>query len=621
MSPESVTISTLRHILEQHSPASTAPIHIAAPPHVAAQLDFWYEDELRGLGERVGVPIDVRVDATLHPEKPQVRYGDSLPELLPVRVGDEVEVELLNARLPVATSAAAVVNGRLIEVENAANAIGKTIKIRIIDVDGNDILAEPRTPIAEQAAEERRRRRRGGRSRKPLTAAEQEEELLELAEEASKGAGARPAVIGISTADEAVAEESVAKNEGTPRHMTPAASVDGDAASPRRDRGRGRGGRAERPPQAPPAPVAPSAPASSGPAASGMTVLPGETLSGSLAARLPGETLSGNRVASGTVPGSDRAPWMSAPTVASTEPALVEPPNAATPEGAPEEGDGAPRRRRRRRRRRRGGSGNGEAAATSVEAISDESTSDEAEEFEEADEAESTVALSPEERATATATGMVELGPDGEPRRRRRRRRRRRGGRGGEGDASGQVNPTLADRQIIRVDGNGAAQPTGETAPREPSRAIAPFNEPRRDVAIAPPPKVIDVPTPREPTLPVASPARRRRGRPVQREAALPIESTPVKALPKPQPELASAAPVKRTTAAKKAPAAKKAATTKKAPAAKKAPAVKKTAAKKAPAAKKAATAKKAPAAKKTPAVKKATAKKAPAAKKSPRKK
>jgi len=66
--------------------------------------------------------------------------------------GDEFEVELLTIRLPNPTSAAAIVAGRLIEVENAANAAGKIIKIRILDVDGSDILAEPRSPVEAATA-------------------------------------------------------------------------------------------------------------------------------------------------------------------------------------------------------------------------------------------------------------------------------------------------------------------------------------------------------------------------------------------------------------------------------------------------------------------------------------
>ena len=286
MSPESVTISTFRQIA-QHQNGHADHVHVAASPHVAAQIEFWYEEELRVLGERVKTPIDVRVDPSVHPESPLVLWGGGLPELPPVRVGDEFEVELLATRLPTATSAAAVVNGRLIEVENAANAAGNAIKIRIIDVDGADILAEPRTPVAEAAAERKKRRRRGGRGRKPLTAAEQQEELRELAEEAAKGVGARPVpVIGISTTEEAVAEEHVGRNEGSPKNVTPAVSsdvedlladaLDAPSAHPPRgrgDRGGRGGGRGNGPaPSGPPAARQPAPPAfrPAAPAAGGL---------------------------------------------------------------------------------------------------------------------------------------------------------------------------------------------------------------------------------------------------------------------------------------------------------------------------------------------------------------
>ncbi len=317
MSPESVTISTFRQIAH-HQNGHAEHVHVAASPQVAAQIEFWYEEELRVLGERVKTPIDVRVDPAVHPESPLVVWGGGLPELPPVRVGDEFEVELLATRLPTATSAAAVVNGRLIEVENAANAAGNAIKIRIIDVDGADILAEPRFPIGSvqssgaAAGDGKKRRRRGGRGRKPLTAAEQQEELRELAEEAAKGLGSRPApVIGISTTEEAVAEEHVARNEGVPKNVTPAVSsdvedlladaLDAPSAHPPRGRGDrgGRGGRGNGPaPSGPPAARQPAPPAfrPAAPAAGGLAPLPGESLSGALVGKLPGETLSGDRV-------------------------------------------------------------------------------------------------------------------------------------------------------------------------------------------------------------------------------------------------------------------------------------------------------------------------------------
>jgi ribonuclease G len=214
MSPESVAIDAFRSVRRlghEHSngKAKAKPIEVVSAPTVGAQIEYWYENELEELEREIGVTVDVRVDSTLPPEKTKISVVDAIKPSKPdVRVGDELEVELLHARVPNATSAIAVVGDRLVEVENAAAAIGQTIRIKIIDVDEDGtVLAEPRTPVAAPG-ETKKRRRRGGRGRrKDLTPAEQEEQLRELAEEAAKGVGERTA-IGISTEAEAQAEEA-----------------------------------------------------------------------------------------------------------------------------------------------------------------------------------------------------------------------------------------------------------------------------------------------------------------------------------------------------------------------------------------------------------------------------
>ena len=615
MSPESVTIETFREIA-QHQNGHAAHVHVAASPTVAAQIEFWYDDELQVLKDRVGKPIDVRVDPAVHPERPLVSWDDGMPELPPIRVGDEYEIELLTTRLPVATSAAAVVNGRLIEVENAANAAGNAIKIRILDVDGAEIIAEPRYPIAAGVSpidgERKKRRRRGGRGRKPLTAAEQQEELRELAEEAAKGLGARPA-LGISTNDEAVAEDRVATNLGAPKHATPASEgadgaedlgVQPPLVRPARGGRPGRTDRADRPVRA--ASAAASAP---GPASS-LTVaangafakMPGESLSGTMVAKLPGETLSGSRV--GDVPAA------SAPVAAVVAPAAAASYEIDEADDLADEAlaaAGGTGKRRRRRRRRGRGAGEEGAVATGVPAAADAEAGDDADDDEDVVEAAS----------TPQAGEIIEL--DGRKRRRRRRRRRGRGGSvlGAEAGAPEIVDSApLPDRHIIRVDGEGGAHPTGENAPPVPNRAIAPWNRPKKgEVAIDPPPPSLTAPAEPPSDLKVAAPARGRRTTRTVAKPAAPIESVAVKALPAPARAAArTTATPKRTatraTTAKKAPAMK--ATAKKAPA-KKAVAAKTAPAKKGAPAKKTATAKKATTAKKAPA-KKATAKKAGAA-------
>jgi ribonuclease G len=216
MSPESVAIEAFRDVrrlgLSQRNGAAHKPIEVVTAPTVGAQIEYWYEDELLELEKELDTVVAVRVDPALHPEKTRImELPDRAAATAPppnVRVGDELEVELVHARLPVATSALAIVGDRLVEVENGSSAVGETIKIKIIDIDEDGtILAEPRTAVVP-IAEAKKRRRRGGRGRKKeLTPAEQEEQLRELAEEAAKGIGARPA-LGISTSAEAEAEDA-----------------------------------------------------------------------------------------------------------------------------------------------------------------------------------------------------------------------------------------------------------------------------------------------------------------------------------------------------------------------------------------------------------------------------
>jgi DNA-binding protein HU-beta len=158
---------------------------------------------------------------------------------------------------------------------------------------------------------------------------------------------------------------------------------------------------------------------------------------------------------------------------------------------------------------------------------------------------------------------------------------------------------TLPDRHIIRVDGEGGAQPTGENSPPPPNRALAPWNRPKKgEIATEAPPPSLKAP--RE-DVRVAAPSRRRApARPAAAGRVEPIESVAIKALPAPARKKAAATAgaakktTARTTTAKKT-AAPKATAVKKAVA-------KKSAAVKAPA--RAVTAKKAPARKATVAKK-----------------
>jgi ribonuclease G len=572
MSPESVTIGTFREILA-HQNGTAKHVHIAAAPTVAAQAEYWYEDERVQLAQQVGTQIDVFVDPSVHPERPRVIWGDeNLPSFAPIRVGDEFEVELLHTRLPNATSAAAIVAGRLIEVENAANAIGKTIKIRILDVDGSDILAEARTrieavtPIGE--ARGAKKRRRGGRGRKrELTPAEQTAELRELAEEAEKGLGGRTS-IGISTVEE----------------------VDAKAAGPKTTAQKAADGR-----------VTTLLPGTSTGSGHG-TPLTG--VAGARGAVLPGERLSGDRVTASAT-GRPSAP------IPLRQPQATPAASTGPVSGEAEGEEGAHRRRRRRRGRGRGGEVAAHGAAPVI-AVSPLIADAELED----DEDEATVAVG--------QTNGAAIGENGERKRRRRRRRRRGRGPGDEAGtgqpaaasglshaaASGQAPSTgsgqaVPERHIFRVGPDGA-QATGETAPPVPSRAIAPWNRKRGDVAVEPPPPVITAPPERGEAVKAARPTRTRRtpatATATKRGGAL-EQAEPVRALPAPRAAPAAEAKSRRTrttaAAATKAAAAPATEAAEKKPRARAATA-KKTPAKAAAGTKKAAGAKKAPAAKKT---------------------
>ncbi len=423
MSPQSVAIDTMRHVrLNGQHNHDHHPILVHAAPSVAAQMEFWYEEEVGELAREIDTKIHVRVDPLLHPERSRVeRVTKPIEQLRPIRVGDEVEVDLLAGRLPNPTSATAVVGDRVVEVENAANNAGNYAKIRILDVDDADdyVLAEL---VAAAAGEAKKKRRRGGKGRKvALTAAEQAAELRELAAEAASQQQARPP-IGITQAtEEEEADDPALVAETKAEHLPDAIVINEPEA------------------------------------------------------RSDGETRG--------------------------------------------------KRRRRRRRRGRGGRGNGEQrfdVAAQV-GITPQSAAAQVELDEDEEEGE--------DAQPPLRVAVSQNGEGGGHSGKRRRRRRRRGGRGGgeHGPAEALTGslpmaPTVPDRHVFRVDSQGSAQPTGMTAPREPSRAIAPLRKAGPPAVEAPPPHL---------TLPTeevgrTKPARRRR---TKAGVAGELETTTVPAL------------------------------------------------------------------------------------------
>ena len=449
LSSQSVAIDALRKVRAHASPGSShthdgQTVLVETAPTVAAQLEFWYEEEWKHLSEQLNAPLHVRVDPMLHPERVRVRTVAQLQPAEALRVGDEHDVELLMGRLPNATSAATVIAGRIIEVENAANLAGQSARIKLIDVEDDFALAE----LAQAAPGERKKRRRGRGGRKaPLTASEQAQELRELAKEAAQFAQSRPP-IGITTAteEEERADKAVAAEEKGEHAREAIVISDHDAQD------------------------------------------------------------SGDH------------------------------------EG------------RHRRRRRRGGRGRGRSRA---------------EDGAQAGIPPHSIAAQQIEPAEAPAESFA--GDDGEAGRKRRRRRRRRRGRGAGEGAGTEMSPGLSaipERNIFRVGADGHAEPTGKIAPREPGRAIAPWNRKPAPPAVEPPPPHLRAP---EEGAKLTKPVRRRRpaaAEPVRggeleavKTAALPPPEAPAKpkrtrAKAAPEAPAASAAPKPRATRAKKSASA-----------------------------------------------------------------
>ncbi|HTX59788.1 MAG TPA: Rne/Rng family ribonuclease, partial [Verrucomicrobiae bacterium] len=431
MSSQSVAIETFRQI-RQSADGKKGNVVAHVAPTVASQMEFWYEDECEELARSLAMPIHVRVDPMLHPEKARV---DLVPEFKEershvVRVGDEHDVELLPGRLPNATSAAAVVDGHIVEVENAANNAGNTARIRIIDVDDEEdyVLAELMT--AGVAAEKKKRRGRGRGRKGALTATEESKQLRELAEEAARFSAGRPP-IGITT----VTEEEEAEDKAL------------------------------------------------------------------IAERRGEKQADAIIIAEGEVQHA-------------------------------EEGGRGKRRRRRRGRRGRGGENGAQQSQPQPQQRAERAEEDQ-----------------PPQRVPAQHEAGE--GEGGHHKRRRRRRGRRGRGSGGEGvgpvveplTGGLPVAPTVPDRHIFRVGSDGAAHPTGATAPREPSRAIAPRRG-AQPPAVEPPPPSLTMP---EEQPKKTKPARRRRT--VASGIAGELEATPIAALPPAQEK-------KSTRVARKRPAA-----------------------------------------------------------------
>ncbi|HXN09103.1 MAG TPA: Rne/Rng family ribonuclease, partial [Candidatus Acidoferrales bacterium] len=244
MSSETVAIGVLRQIRERVSKNGVRKLDVVADPGVATQLLGWYKDEFEKLARDHDIDVALYVEPGHHREQVVVEESRRL-RAAPL-TGNVVEAELLGVRLPNPASGVAEVNGYLIEVKDAANAIGQTVKLRIGAVEGNLVRADLAEPLPTSG-----RRRRPGRGRgkdvaagdKPIAppvpalreiaAPDESRRLGEEAERRPERPGRREAV-AFSVADD---------DEEAPRVATPAARAAQPAA--RSTRGRPQTGRGD----------------------------------------------------------------------------------------------------------------------------------------------------------------------------------------------------------------------------------------------------------------------------------------------------------------------------------------------------------------------------------------
>ena len=188
-------------------------VHIAASPNVAAQVEFWYEDELKHSPSRSESRSTYASIRRCIPETARCSSTARCPNCRPIRVGDEFEVELAARSHSDRDVGARGRERPARRSRNAANQAGNAMKIRIIDVDGSEILAEPRMPIAAAASSPRPARASASAAAAAadgpnrLRPRNRPKNCSSSPKRPRRVLGARPA-IGISTTEEAEVEKT-----------------------------------------------------------------------------------------------------------------------------------------------------------------------------------------------------------------------------------------------------------------------------------------------------------------------------------------------------------------------------------------------------------------------------
>jgi ribonuclease G len=148
-------------------------------PRVSAQFTGHGARILHALEEQTGKRFHFEGSEGLALDHFAVTFEGTSDEVLeravPFRVGDEVQVEIVEPHMYEADDGVAKIDGYIIAVRGAAHQVGQKLMVRVEDVGRTAAIAQPiDAPLANGAAPDddvqsaaRRRGRRGGRRRAP----------------------------------------------------------------------------------------------------------------------------------------------------------------------------------------------------------------------------------------------------------------------------------------------------------------------------------------------------------------------------------------------------------------------------------------------------------------------
>ena len=157
MSSETLAIGLLRQIRQNGiDQGSVKNWDLVTDPSVATQLMGWYREEFEKLGKSLNADLRLYVQPQRHRE--QVLVEPAQRQRRPFRSARRSKPICCRCACRIPHPASRSSDNWLIEVKDAANGVGQTVKLRVTSEDGNLVRAELAEPLA---VAKRRRRRRG----------------------------------------------------------------------------------------------------------------------------------------------------------------------------------------------------------------------------------------------------------------------------------------------------------------------------------------------------------------------------------------------------------------------------------------------------------------------------